>query len=155
MLNYFDTHAHYMDERFSEDREVLLPELYEGGVKYIMNVAYDMPSSREALYLSEKYDFCYGAVGIHPHDADSITSVDYDELKKLSANDKIMAIGETGLDYYYDNSERDAQKKAFSNHLDLACEVNLPVIIHERDATKDTLDIILPHKNTNVHDDNV
>lgn len=149
MLSYFDSHAHYMDERFSEDREILLPELYKGGVKYIMNVAYDMPSSGEAVSLSEKYDFCYGAVGVHPHDADSITPEDYDELKKLSSKDKVMAIGETGLDYHYDNSDRNAQKNAFLNHLDLACEVNLPVIIHEREATKDTLDIILPHKNTN------
>jgi len=151
MLSFFDSHAHYMDERFNEDRDSLLMSLYnEGGVKYIMNAAYDLPSSYESIKLSEKYDFCYGAVGVHPHDADSITQKDYDEIKKLSEHKKVMAIGETGLDYHYDNSDRERQKEAFANHLELAKDVNLPVIIHEREATKDALDIVLSSNNTGV-----
>lgn len=151
MLSFFDSHAHYMDERFDEDRNELLLSLNkDGNVKYILNAAYDMDSSYKSIELAEKYDFCLGAVGVHPHDADSIKNEDYDLLKKLSMNNKVVAIGETGLDYYYDNSERNAQKIAFNNHLDLAKEVNLPVIIHERDACKDALDIVLGHDNIGV-----
>ena len=126
MLRLFDSHAHYMDERFDEDRDELLLSLNkDGNVKYILNAAYDMESSYKSIELAEKYEFCLGAVGVHPHDADSIKNEDYDLLKKLSVNKKVVAIGETGLDYYYDNSERNAQKIAFDNHLNLAKEVNL------------------------------
>lgn len=151
MLSFFDSHAHYMDERFDEDRLKLLPALNkEGNVKYIMNASYDMKSSYEAVKLAEEYEFCYAAVGVHPHDADSITAKDYDEIRKLSAHNKVMAIGETGLDYHYDNSDRMAQKEAFAKHLELAKEVNLPIIVHEREATKDALDIVLSHNNKGV-----
>lgn len=151
MLSFFDSHAHYMDERFDEDRHELLLSLNkEGNVKYIMNIAYDMASSETVVSLADKYDFCYGAVGVHPHDADSVTNSDYDILRKLAGHNKVMAIGETGLDYYYDNSERDKQKIEFANHLDLAKELNLPVVIHERDAVKDALDIVLSKDNIGV-----
>lgn len=151
MLSFFDSHAHYMDERFDEDRDELLLSLNkDGNVSYIMNIAYDMPSSYEVIKLADKYEFCYGAIGVHPHDADSVTNKDYDDLRKLAAHNKVVAIGETGLDYYYDNSERNKQKEEFSNHLDLAKELNLPVVIHERDAVKDALDIVLSKDNIGV-----
>lgn len=151
MLSIFDSHAHYMDESFDEDREILIPSLLkEGNIKYVMNVSYDMNSSYKAVELAEKYDFMYAAVGVHPHDADGITGSDYDKLRVLSSHSKVKAIGETGLDYHYDNSKRDAQKKEFANHLELAKEVNLPVIIHEREATKDTLDIVASRDNSGV-----
>ena len=151
MLKYFDSHAHYMDEKFDEDREELLLSLNkDGDVSYIMNVSYDLDSSYKTVELCDKYDFCFGAVGIHPHDADSVTNEVYDTLRKLSEHKKIMAIGETGLDYYYDNSERDKQKEEFANHLDLAKELKLPVIIHEREAVKDALDIVLSKDNIGV-----
>lgn len=151
MLKYFDTHAHYIDNRFSEDREKLLKFLKnEGNVDYIVNVGYDIESSVQAVELSKKFDFCYSVIGVHPHDADLVTPVDYDILRKLSQNEKVVAIGETGLDYHYDNSDREKQKKEFVNHLDLAKELDLPVVIHSRDATKDTLDIIAPKDNTGV-----
>lgn len=151
MLKYFDSHAHYMDEKFDEDRFELLNSLNkEGNVSYIMNIGYDIPSSYKVKELSDKFSFCYGAVGVHPHDADSVKMSDYDILRKLCENEKILAIGETGLDYYYDNSKREKQKEEFANHLDLAEELKLPVVIHEREAKKDTLDIILPRNNTGV-----
>lgn len=151
MLSFFDSHAHYMDERFEEDRDELLFTLNkDGNVSYIMNVAYDIESSYQAAKMAEKYDFCYGAVGIHPHDADSVTPKDYDILRNLSQHKKIMAIGETGLDYYYDNSDRVRQREEFANHLDIAKELSLPVIIHEREAVKDALDIIMPRENEGV-----
>ena len=151
MLKYFDSHAHYIDERFSEDREKLLLSLKnEGNVEYIMNVGYDIESSKQAIELSDRFDFCYSVIGVHPHDADGVTLDDYDILKKLSKNKKVKAIGETGLDYHYDNSDREKQKEEFANHLDLAKELKLPVVIHSREATKDTLDIILPKDNHGV-----
>ena len=140
-----------MDEKFDEDRDGLLLSLNkEGNVSHIINVSYDMDSSYKTVKLCDKYDFCYGAVGVHPHDADSVTNKDYDVLRKLSQHKKIVAIGETGLDYYYDNSEREKQKEEFANHLDLAKELSLPVIIHEREAVKDALDIVLAKSNTGV-----
>ncbi len=151
MLRYFDSHAHYIDERFSEDREQLLLSLKnEGNVDYIVNVGYDIESSKQVVELSEKFDFCYSVIGVHPHDADTVTPEDYDILRSLSRNNKVIAIGETGLDYHYDNSDREKQRIEFGNHLDLACELKLPVVIHSRDATKDTLDIIMPKQNTGV-----
>lgn len=151
MLSFFDSHAHYMDERFDEDRNELLISLNkEENVEYIMNVSYDIPSSYKTVELCDKYNFCLGAVGVHPHDADSVTNSDYDLLKKLCEHKKILAIGETGLDYHYDNSEREKQKIEFANHLDLAKELKLPVIIHEREAVKDALDIVLSKDNVGV-----
>ncbi|MBE7029615.1 MAG: TatD family deoxyribonuclease [Ruminococcaceae bacterium] len=151
MLSFFDSHAHYMDERFDEDRNELLISLNkEENVEYIMNVSYDIPSSYKTVELCDKYNFCLGAVGVHPHDADSVTNSDYDLLRKLCEHKKILAIGETGLDYHYDNSEREKQKIEFANHLDLAKELKLPVIIHEREAVKDALDIVLSKDNVGV-----
>lgn len=151
MLEFFDSHAHYMDEKFDEDRFELLNSLNkEGNVSYIMNIGYDIESSYKAKELSDKFPFCYGAVGVHPHDADSVKNTDYDILRKLCENEKIVAIGETGLDYYYDNSKREKQKEEFANHLDLAQELKMPVVIHEREAVKDTLDIILSKNNIGV-----
>lgn len=151
MLKFFDSHAHYMDEKFDEDRDELLMSLNkEGNVSHIMNIGYDIPSSYKVVELADKFPFCYGAVGVHPHDADSVKMSDYDILRKLCENKKIVAIGETGLDYYYDNSERERQKEEFANHLDLAYELKLPVVIHEREAVKDTLDIILERDNIGV-----
>ena len=140
---YFDSHAHYNDERFDEDRETLLPSLEkEHNVSHILNVGYDLKSSSQAVDLARRYPFVYAAVGIHPHDADGIQEGDYDRLREFAREKKVVAIGETGLDYHYDNSPRDLQKQAFSDHLRLAEELNLPVIVHEREATQDALDIL-------------
>lgn len=148
---YFDSHAHYNDERYDEDRHQLLKRLNsECSVDYIMNISYDMPSSEQTVILADKYDFVYGAVGTHPHDSKDMKASDYDILREYTKNEKIVAIGETGLDYHYDLSPRDIQKKVFSEHLDLAKELKLPVVIHEREATKDVLDIVNAHDNYGV-----
>ena len=148
---YFDSHAHYNDGRYDDDRHELLLRLNnECSVDYIMNISYDMPSSLSTEELAEKYDFIYGAVGTHPHDSKDMKSSDYDILREYSKNKKIVAIGETGLDYHYDLSPRDVQKKVFSEHLDLAEELVLPVVIHEREATKDVVDIVNAHRNYGV-----
>lgn len=141
---FFDTHAHYDDEQFDSDRDALLSSLSEKGVSLILNPGSNMESSEKAMALSDKYPFLYCAVGVHPHDAKDMEDGDISKLKEMSKQRKVMAIGEIGLDYHYDFSPRDIQKKRFEDQLQLARELHLPVIIHEREAVRDCLDIIKP-----------
>ena len=141
---FFDTHAHYDDEQFDSDRDALLSSLSEKGVSLILNPGSNMESSEKAMALSDKYPFLYCAVGVHPHDAKDMEDGDISKLKEMSKHRKVMAIGEIGLDYHYDFSPRDIQKKRFEDQLQLARELHLPVIIHEREAVRDCLDIIKP-----------
>lgn len=145
----FDTHAHLDDSRFNEDREYIINKLKEEGVEYIVNPGADIPSSLRAIELSKKYDFIYSAVGVHPHDVKDMDNDTIDVLRNLSKNEKVVAIGEIGLDYYYDNSPRDLQRKWFEEQIKLANELKLPIIIHDRDAHQDTFNII---KNTKSND---
>lgn len=140
---YFDSHAHYDDERFEEDRESLLESLKEKGVDFVVNAAADMSSCRTSLALAEKYAFIYSSIGVHPHDVKNLTEADLEEMKQLAAHRKVVAIGEIGLDYYYDNSPREAQKTWFMKQLLLAKELDLPVIIHSREASQETFDLIV------------
>ncbi len=138
----FDTHAHYDDERFDEDRDALLASLPEKGVELVINCASDMPSSKTSIALAEKYPYIYAAVGVHPHEAKSLTDADIEELRALSAHEKVVAIGEIGLDYHYDFSPRELQRNAFARQLALARETALPFVVHEREAIGDCLDIL-------------
>lgn len=139
---YFDTHAHYDDEKFSADRDTLLASMPDSGVELIINAACDMESSKTSIMLAEKYPFVYASVGVHPHDAQSMDNTSCDALEQLSKHHKVVAIGEIGLDYYYDHSPRDVQKRRFREQLELARKTGLPVIIHEREACMDVLEII-------------
>ena len=139
---YFDSHAHYDDKRFDEDREALLQELPLSGIEYVINSASDMESSLTSIELSEKYDYIYAAVGVHPHEVKNMKDSDIEGLKKLSTHKKVVAIGEIGLDFYYDLSERDVQRFWFKKQLELSKELDLPVIIHSREASQETFDII-------------
>lgn len=138
----FDTHAHYDDEAFDNDREELLENIYKNGIERIVNVGASMEGCKNVIKLSEKYPYIYGALGIHPSDTGDLTEDDMTFIKKESQREKIVAIGEIGLDYYWDTPDREVQKKWFVRQLELAKEVKLPVIIHSRDAAKDTLDIM-------------
>lgn len=143
----FDSHAHLNDERFDEDRDELIASLREKDVSLVVNPGADMESSRTAVELSNKHDFIYSAVGVHPHDVEGMTEADIEELKRLAQeNDKVVAIGEIGLDYYYDLSPREDQKKWFIRQIELANELGLPFIVHDRDAHQDTFDIIKKYK---------
>lgn len=145
---FFETHAHYDDEKFNEDREELISSLFhEGNVEYIVNAGCDMKSSRFGLELSRKWKNFYAAVGIHPHSADEMNNESYNELLRLSKDPKCAAIGEIGLDYYYDFCDREVQRETFKRQLKLAEEADLPVIIHSREAAAETFDII---KNSNI-----
>ena len=145
----FDTHAHYDDEDFDADRYELLDSMKEHGVGTIVNIGASMRSCKTTLALAEKYPFVYGALGVHPSDCGKMTEEDIQWIKANAANEKIVAIGEIGLDYYWDNVERDVQKKWFVRQLEIAKETGLPVIIHSRDAAQDTLEIMkAEHKDT-------
>lgn len=138
----FDSHAHLDDERFEEDRIDVIEAMPKAGVGLIMNVGADMPSSRRSVVLAKKYPFIYAAVGVHPHEVEEMTDADLQDLKELAREEKVRAIGEIGLDYYYDNSPRDKQKNWFEKQIELAQELNMPIIIHCRDAMQDCLDIL-------------
>ncbi len=138
----FDTHAHYDDEAFDEDREELLWKMKEQGVEFIVNVGASIASTKKTIELVQRYPFLYGAVGIHPSETEELKEEDMLWLKKASVQKDIVAIGEIGLDYYWPEPDREIQKKWFIRQLALASEVKLPVIIHSRDAAEDTLEIL-------------
>ena len=140
----FDTHAHYDDEAFDEDREDVLKQIQEAGVIGVLNCACSRKSLTTTNELTLKYDFIYGALGIHPSDAyDYNEDVRAEIIEKANSNKKILAIGEIGLDYYWEeNPDRETQKRVFREQMELARELKLPVVIHDRDAHKDTLDIM-------------
>lgn len=137
-----DTHAHYDDSRFDDDRDVLLQSLKSKGVSYIINASSDVPSNNMGISLSLQYEFIYTAIGIHPHNCGHFDDTFLDMLIELASNKKVVAIGEIGLDYYYDNAPRDLQKKCFARQIELARQLKLPIIVHDRDAHQDTLNII-------------
>lgn len=141
-MKIFDTHAHYDDSAFREDREKLLCKMHEEGVEYMVNIGCSMNNSRHITELVKKYDFLYGTVGVHPGDIDDLTGQDLEVLADLSGKDKILGIGEIGLDYHYDGIDKDCQKKWFAEQLNVAKQEKLPVVIHSRDAAADTLDVM-------------
>ncbi|WP_167957163.1 TatD family hydrolase [Anaerosporobacter faecicola] len=141
-----DTHAHYDDGQFDIDREELLTSMEANGITRIVNVGADMDSSRQTVALTEKYSFLYGAVGVHPNSTAELSQEKIIELKKMAQLPKIVAIGEIGLDYYWDEPEPSVQKQWFDCQMDLAREVKLPMIIHSRDAAKDTIDMMKAQK---------
>lgn len=138
----FDTHAHYDDEAFDDDREALLGSLASQGIQAVTNVAASLKSCETTLALTEQYPFIYGAIGVHPSETAELDACGMDRMKAWCASEKIRAVGEIGLDYYWEEPEHEIQKKWFAAQLDLAKELKLPVIIHSRDAAKDTLDIM-------------
>lgn len=138
----FDTHAHYDDKQFDQDREELLVSMKDNGIGTIVDVGSNMETSAWIVDAVNRYLMMYGAVGVHPSDTADLTESDMDTLKEYAGKDKILAIGEIGLDYYWDEPEREIQKKWFEAQIELAREVRLPIIIHSRDAAKDTYDIM-------------
>jgi TatD DNase family protein len=138
----FDTHAHYDDRRFDDDRDELLQGMPSLGVGAIINPGVDLKSSEMALSIAQKYPFVYSGVGIHPHESKGYAPCMLSDLKVLAKEDKVVAIGEIGLDYHYDFSPRPVQKACFFDQMGLAESLGLPVIIHEREAAADCFDIV-------------
>ncbi|WP_027700913.1 TatD family hydrolase [Metaclostridioides mangenotii] len=147
----FDSHAHLNDEKFDEDRDELIKSLREKNVDLVVNPGADIETSKSAVELSNKYDFIYAAVGVHPHDVSGLDDSAIETLREMATkNNKVVAIGEIGLDYYYDHSPREAQKEWFKKQILLANELKLPIIIHDRDAHADTFDIIKEYKSDEI-----
>jgi len=142
ILSIVDSHAHLGMDDFNKDLEDVLKRSRNAGVLWVLVPATDAESGRRVVELCEKYDDVYGAVGIHPHDADKAEQEDIEEIASLLTHPKIKAVGEIGLDFYYSFSPREAQERVFSMHLALAKVHNLPVVIHSRDAVDDALAII-------------
>ena len=138
----FDSHAHYNDPRFDGDREQLLASMPEHGVGYIMNVGCCLASSQQCIELAERYPHVYAAVGSHPDAAGEVCEEVLARYRQMAQHPRVKAIGEIGLDYYYEDVPREIQKKAFRMQLELARELKKPVIIHERDAHGDAFDIV-------------
>ena len=138
----FDSHTHYDDDRYNEDRDEIILRTQSEGVGLIMNVGACLDTSQSSIELAEKYSFIYASVGIHPHVVENIKDGDMEKLYEMSLHEKVMAIGEIGLDYFYDNSPRELQKRWFIRQIDIAKQAHLPIIIHSRDATGDLLKIL-------------
>jgi len=143
----FDSHAHYDSEQFNEDRDELLMSMPEKGIGIIINSGADWDSVTEVVELAEKYPHVYAAVGLHPDEVGNLSEERFEYVKSQCRKEKVVAVGEIGLDYYWDNEAHDIQKKWFIRQLELARELNLPVIIHSRDAAADTLEIMKKHAN--------
>lgn len=143
---YFDTHAHYDDRRFDDDRHELIKTMHENGVSLILNASSSLKSSRRAVKLAETYPFIYASVGTHPHNAAQMEENSIAETEALAIHPKAVAIGEIGLDYHYDYSPRDVQRERFREQIELARRLSMPVIIHEREAAADCLEVVREYR---------
>ena len=139
---FFESHAHYDDKRYNHDRDELLKSLPASGIDLCLNAGADMRSSKTGIKLAERYSYIYASVGIHPHYVKDMKESDITELRRLSKHPKVVAIGEAGLDFHYDNSPRDAQRHWFKKQLELAIELGLPAIIHSRESTMECYEIV-------------
>ncbi len=138
----FDTHTHLDDEKFDTDRDELIESFKSEGLTLLVNIGADMKTSEASVKLAEKYDFIYATVGVHPNVTGDMTEEDLARLKELASHEKVVAIGEIGLDYHYDEPDPEIQKEWFRKQLILAKELNLPYVVHDRDAHADVMEII-------------
>lgn len=144
---YFDTHAHYYDEAFDPDRDGVLSGLPAKGVELVLCPGCDIPTSKESIALAERYPHVYAAVGFHPENLEGATRSDLEKIETMAAHPKVRAVGEIGLDYYWekDPEKRSCQRDFFAAQLELAEKLNLPAIVHDREAHGDCLDIVRAH----------
>lgn len=150
----FDSHCHLTDERFAEDREAVLSRAHETGVRRVVTIASNLTDSLAAITLAAAHAETWCSVGIHPHEVEHAQEGDERRIRDLAGRDGVVALGETGLDYFYDNSPRELQREWFGRHLDLAAELALPVVIHTREADQDTMELLestVPEVTTVLH----
>lgn len=145
-MGIFDTHAHYYKEDFGEEMEQLLADLPSRGVERVLAIGCDLASSAEEIELAAKYDYIYATVGIHPENAADVPEGWEDELERLLKRDKVVALGEIGLDYHYPEPPRDVQREVFIRQLEMAKRLDTPVVIHSRDASAETLELLKQYK---------
>lgn len=141
-MEFFDSHAHYNDERFEENRDELIKEIYSEGITKIVNAGYSLESSKKAIEIADNYDFMYTIAGISPNDIDDFKEEYLKEIEELAKNKKVVAIGEIGLDYHWNTENKDLQKHVFISQIKIANKLKLPIVIHTREAIYDTLDIL-------------
>lgn len=141
-MNLFDSHAHYNDERFENDLEEIILENYNKGIIKTICVGYNLESSKKAIEIADKFDHIYATCGISPNDLSDDIDNDLEKIQEIAQNKKIVAIGEIGLDYYWNKDNKEEQKKVFSKQIEIANKMNLPIVIHTRDAVMDTLEIL-------------
>ncbi len=141
-MELLDSHAHYNDEEFENDREKIIEEIYNSGVTTIINAGYSMESSEKAIEIANKYNFIYATVGVSPNDIENLSKNYIIEIQKMANNNKVVAIGEIGLDYYWNKENKEEQRKVFIEQIELANKLNLPIVIHTREAIQDTIDIL-------------
>lgn len=142
MYNLFDSHCHLDDRRFDHDRTDIIRHFEDDGVRFVLNPGANLATSQKGLALAQCYPEIYAAVGTHPHDCDQVDEALIETYRLMAQDPKVVAIGEMGLDYYYVKDNKDIQKRAFELQMDLAEDLGLPVIIHMRDSTQDTLEIL-------------
>ena len=142
-MELFDSHAHYNDEKFNETRDELIRNIYDAGITKLVCAGYDIKSSKLAIEIANNYDFIYATCGISPNDIHEIKDEDFQTVYNLAKqNKKVVAIGEIGLDYYWNKENKEEQQKAFIKQIEIANELNLPIVIHTRDAIFDTIDVL-------------
>ncbi|MCH7564546.1 MAG: TatD family hydrolase [Gemmatimonadetes bacterium] len=150
----FDSHCHLTDDRFAEDREEVLSRAHAAGVRRVVTIASDLADSLAAIKLAAAHPDTWCSVGIHPHEVERAQEGDELRIRELAAREEVVALGETGLDYFYDNSPRALQRDWFGRHLDLAAELDLPVVVHTREADRDIMELLdaaVPEITTVLH----
>ncbi len=145
-MELFDSHAHYNDEKFDEDRDRIIKEIYKSGVTKIINAGYSLGSTKKAIEIADNYDFMYTTAGISPNDIDNFRKEDLKDIENLAKNKKVVAIGEIGLDYHWNTENKELQKEVFISQIEIANRLKLPIVIHTREAIYDTLDILKNNK---------
>lgn len=145
-MELFDTHSHYNDEKFDKDREELIKQTHEAGITKFICAGYNVKSSKEAAKIANKYEYVYSICGISPNDLEDYNEENINKIRDLAVDKKNVAIGEIGLDYYWNKENKEIQKQAFIKQIKLANELNLPIVIHSRDAVQDTIDILKENK---------
>ena len=152
-MELLDSHAHYNDEKFDEDREEVIEQIYNSGVTTIINAGYSLESSKKAIEIANKHEFIYATVGVSPNDIEGLSSDYLQQVEEMAKNKKVVAIGEIGLDYYWNKENKEKQKQIFIEQIKLANKLNLPIVIHTREAIMDTIDILknqIKSKNTGI-----
>lgn len=150
-MEFFDSHAHYDDEKFDQDREEILNQIYQEGIKHVLTAGYSLEGSKQAIHLAEKYKYIYASCGISPNDLEEYQEKDIQTIKEWAKHPKVVAIGEIGLDYYWSKENKELQKEIFIKQIEVANQVGLPIIIHTREAVADTIDILKNQVNAIKH----
>ncbi len=144
-MDFFDSHAHYNDEYFKDKKDELIPNMYKDEITNIVCAGYNLAGSKEAIEIANKYPHIFATCGISPNDIEKQVEKDIEEIENLAKNKKVVAIGEIGLDYYWNKDNKELQKQVFIKQIELANRLNLPIVIHTREAVMDTLEILKTH----------